>query len=73
MSAETQAIFQAALGLDPVLRELLADRLLDSLEEPGEEISDEEFRAELDRRYQEYLRDPSCAIPWSEVKKKLQG
>ncbi len=71
MSAETQAIFKAALALDPVLREKLADALWASLEAPGQEMSEAEFLGELDRRSEEYKRDPSCALPWSEVKKRL--
>jgi putative addiction module component (TIGR02574 family) len=37
-----------------------------------EPVTDPEIIAELDRRWQEYLRDPSTARPWSEVRKELQ-
>jgi putative addiction module component (TIGR02574 family) len=67
MSTETQAVFEAALALDPVLRELLADRLLESLEEPGDEVKDEAFLAELQRRSEEFRRDPSCAVPLTQL------
>ena len=36
------------------------------------ELSDAE-RAELDRRWAEHLQNPHSAIPWSEVRAKLQG
>ncbi|MFM7739173.1 MAG: addiction module protein [Planctomycetota bacterium] len=29
--------------------------------------------AELDRRLQEHLADPSTAVPWEEVRKKLHA
>jgi hypothetical protein len=38
------------------------------LDEP---VTDPEVIAMLDRRWQEYLRDPSTARPWSEVRKEL--
>ena len=38
------------------------------LDEP---VTDPEIIAELDRRWQEYLRDPSTARPWSEVREEL--
>jgi putative addiction module component (TIGR02574 family) len=34
---------------------------------PGPPMTAEEFRAELDRRWQEYLADPSIARPAEEV------
>jgi putative addiction module component (TIGR02574 family) len=35
-----------------------------------EEMTEEEFAAELKRRWDEYQRDPSVGIPWSEVKRQ---
>jgi putative addiction module component (TIGR02574 family) len=32
-----------------------------------------EQEAELDRRWSEHLKDPGSAIPWDEVRCKLQG
>ena len=32
-----------------------------------------EQTAELDRRWEEHLRDPSSAVSWDEVRRRLQG
>ena len=37
-----------------------------------EPVTDPAIIAELDRRWQDYLRDPSTARPWSDVRKELQ-
>jgi putative addiction module component (TIGR02574 family) len=36
------------------------------------ELTDEQ-RRELDRRWEEHQRNPTSAVPWSEVRRKLQG
>ena len=54
----------------------LAMALWESLSEPEREdafeLSDVD-RAELVRRWAEHLRDPKSAIPWAEMRAKLQG
>lgn len=50
----------------------LAERLLESVPEQIDELSEAEFLAELDRRFAEFEKDPTTAIPWSEVKKMQQ-
>jgi putative addiction module component (TIGR02574 family) len=35
-----------------------------------EEMTEEEFAAELEQRWDEFQRDPSVGIPWSEVKRQ---
>jgi putative addiction module component (TIGR02574 family) len=54
----------------------LAMALWDSLgdaEREGElQLSDAD-RAELDRRWAQHLENPNSAIPWAEVRAKLQG
>ena len=46
---------------------------LDEAEREGAfELSDAD-RAELDRRWAEHLKNPKSAIPWAEVRAKLQG
>jgi putative addiction module component (TIGR02574 family) len=68
MSDQTQAILDAALALSETERELLVQRLLESLPSV-DKLSDQELEAELDRRWEEYQRDPSASIPWSEIKR----
>ena len=36
------------------------------------ELTDEQ-RRELDRRWEEHQRNPTSAVPWSEVRRKLLG
>ena len=54
----------------------LAIALWESLTDAGRDdafdLTDEQ-RRELDRRRQEHQRDPTSAIPWSEVRRKLLG
>lgn len=44
--------------------------LQDSSREAALELTPEQS-AELDRRLQEHVADPSTAVPWEEVRKKL--
>jgi putative addiction module component (TIGR02574 family) len=70
MTAETQAILNAALALPEAERVLLAEQFLEAFfPEPGP-CTEEEFTAELDRRAAELDRDPSIAIPLSDVLKE---
>jgi putative addiction module component (TIGR02574 family) len=79
MSPENQAIFDAALDLPEDERAELAELLLDSLPPTPEElardgwveVTDDELFAELERRRAEFEKDPSVAVPWSEI--KLEG
>jgi putative addiction module component (TIGR02574 family) len=71
MSDQVQALFDAALALPEAERELLVERLLESLPPGFPPLNDEEMLAELERRHAEFEKDPSIAIPWSEVKRKL--
>ncbi len=72
MSTQTQAIVEAALALPEADRFLVVERLLESLppEQEADDLSDDEFFAELERRSQEIASDPSAGIPWSEVKRR---
>ena len=52
----------------------LAMALWDSLSAPEQEAEFDltpELRAELDRRLAEHVADPTSAIPWDEVRRKL--
>jgi putative addiction module component (TIGR02574 family) len=50
----------------------LWDGLADAERDAVFELPDEQ-RRELDRRWQENQRDPTSAIPWSDVRSKLLG
>ena len=69
ITAEHQSLFDAVLALPETERGLLVEQLLESLGPEPDYETEEEFAAELQRRYEEYQRDPSVAIPWSEVQK----
>lgn len=71
MSEQAATVLAEALKLSDVDRARVADQLYESLDEGSDidSMTDEEFKAELDRRHEEYLRDPSVAIPLEEVKR----
>jgi putative addiction module component (TIGR02574 family) len=69
MTNHERGIFEAALGLPEPERALLAERLLESLSPELDELTDDEFFAELERRRREIEGDPTAAIPWTEVVK----
>lgn len=59
----------AALSADEKLQ--LIRELYDVLEVTGETEPNPSVVAELHQRRDEYLRDPSRAVTWTEVKRKL--
>ena len=67
METPHRAVVEAALALPEAERALLAERLLESISPETDELTDEELFAELERRRAEVERDPSAAIPWSEL------
>ena len=69
MTIDQQAVIDAALALPESDRLWLAERLLDTVPEKQDDLSDDDLLAELDRRRAEFTKDPSLAIPWSEVDK----
>jgi putative addiction module component (TIGR02574 family) len=71
MSDRFQSILDAALALPEAERVILIDELMESLPSDTGPLSDEEMYAELMRRHAEFEKDPSIAIPWEEVKRKL--
>ena len=50
----------------------LWESLSDSEREGAFDLTDEQ-RVELDRRWVAHIENPSSAIPWSEVRRKLLG
>jgi putative addiction module component (TIGR02574 family) len=75
MSERVAALLAEALTLSAALREELADATWDSLDLPPSEydgMTEEEFKAELDRRHAEFERDPSVGIPLEEVMQRTR-
>jgi putative addiction module component (TIGR02574 family) len=74
VSDAAESILQAALKLSEEERAKLADALLESLppEEDLVEVSEEVLFTELERRRTELEKDPSAALPWSEVKRMME-
>jgi putative addiction module component (TIGR02574 family) len=69
MTANYQAILDAAMQLSDEERAQLAECLLGSLDELCA-LSDDELEAELRRRGDECTRDPGSMIPWDVLKKE---
>ena len=70
MTAQTQALLDAALALPEAERALLADRLYESLLPDQDTLTDDQLFAELERRDAEAEIDPSVLIPWSDLEKE---
>ena len=68
MSNQTQIVFDAAMALPEAERLLLVERLMQNLPPEEDSSTDEEFAAELNRRWEEFQQDPSTAVPWDKVK-----
>lgn len=68
METELQTIFDAAQTLSEAERASLVERLLDTLSPEPAELSEEELRAELDRRAADFKTGTAGEIPWSELK-----
>lgn len=68
MESQTQTLLNAVLALPAAEQAAFVERLLESLTPDGAEVSEEEWRAELDRRHDEALRGEAGGIPWSKLK-----
>ena len=71
MSERYAAVLAEALKLSEVERVELADALLDGLDGPPSDydaMTEEEFKAELDRRAEELRQHPERGIPWEQVR-----
>jgi len=73
MSQSAQAIFESALSLPDDERSTLTFKLLDSLPPPEglDEVSRDEFLAEIARRHEEAQRKPEECVPADEAHEKL--
>jgi len=67
-------ILEMAMKLTYDEREELVDELEDSLHPPppGPPMSGAEFRAELDRRWDEYKSGKAKGVTWEEVKERAR-
>lgn len=63
MTTQSQAILDAALALPEAERLQLVDRLLETLPAEQDDLTDDEWYAELERRHAEFLQNPSVAAP----------
>ena len=70
MTSETQSVYQAALALPDSERLKLVERLMETLPPPEDDLTEDEFVAELDRRFAEIQKDPSGGIPWSQIQRE---
>jgi putative addiction module component (TIGR02574 family) len=72
MTATATSLLESILALPEADRIAIAEALLSSLpEDVVQDLDDEAFAKELQRRSDEMDKDPSACIPWSEVKKLL--
>ncbi len=69
MNQDFDSILAAALSLSDTQRALLIDELAESLPPDTGPYTDEEMVVELDRRFADFEKNPSSAIPWSELKR----
>lgn len=70
MTTTTDLLLSQALQLPEADRARIAERLLSTLSPDARELSEAELEAELDRRLEEYERDPTTAVPWSVLKQE---
>ncbi|MBI3822569.1 MAG: addiction module protein [Planctomycetes bacterium] len=69
MTATAKSLLESALTLPQEERRAIAEALLESVPDDISELDEEAFAAELRRRSDEMKKDPSCGIPWSELRK----
>lgn len=72
MSAELQAIYDAALAMPPVHRADLAERLLESLDDKERMDIDEAWAREADDRMRAYESGEMKGKPFAEVMRKIR-
>ena len=67
-----KALMSDILELSVTERLQLVEEIWDSIAEAPDAFElTEEQKKELDRRLEEYRKDPSVAIPWDEVKARI--
>lgn len=70
MNPASQDIVEAALRLTELERAQVVQNLLDSLSPDAEQLMDDAWVAELDRRVAAFERGDADAVPWSQVKEQ---
>ncbi len=73
MNAHVDHLLDEALGLPAEERSALAVALLDSLETADEATVSELWRAEVNRRRAELRAGRVRAVPWAEVRQRLNS
>ncbi len=68
-----KALLQELLQLSPAGRVEIAQELWDSVEEADLPPLTPGQMQEIDRRLAEHGRDPSRAVPWEDVRERLQA
>ena len=68
MGPKSQALLEAVLELPDIDRAEIVNELLSTLPPEMLDTEDDEFAAELDRRYEEAHSDPTTTILWSELR-----
>ena len=72
MTKQTQNLFIAAKSLPEAERKKLVKRLIDTLPEEQQNYFEEEWIAEVERRYEEVIKGRSKLVPWSKVRTRLR-
>ena len=68
MDPKSHALLEAVLELSEVDRAEIVNELLSTLPPEMLDTEDDEFAAELERRYEEAQSDPTTTILWSELR-----
>jgi putative addiction module component (TIGR02574 family) len=68
METTGQDIIDAAMRLSEPQRAHVVQELLDSLSPQAENLLDDVWAEELERRLAEFLQDETTAIPWAQLK-----
>lgn len=68
-----EEVEQDALGLPASARVLLADQLLESLDQPDQNRLETLWAAEIDRRLSRFERGETRAIPGEEVFRRIRA
>lgn len=72
MSMSQDHLFETALSLPQAERADLAFQLLESLEPPGEDVSSDEFAAELHERVEAYRRGEAASSSLEETRRMIE-